>query len=145
MNLYEKRILVDTSAWIVSFRSGCEPEAREFLSQKVTADQAATSPLIILELIQGCKTVKERDRLRLQLESLQILELENAVWERAYSLGFDLRRKGLTIPAIDILIISLALEHDCLLLHFDRHFVLAAQHLKNLEIMAMAPIKETSI
>ena len=140
MNPNDKRILVDTSAWIVSFRSGGEPQAREFLKQKVAADQVATSPLIILELIQGCKTVKERDRLRLQLESLQTLGLENAAWERAYSLAFDLRRKGLTIPTIDILIIALALQNDCLLLHFDRHFVMAAKHLKDLDLMAMASL-----
>jgi len=140
MNPRDKRILVDTSAWIVIFRSGGEPEAREFVKQKVAADQAATSPLIILELIQGCKTVKERDQLRLQLESLQIFDLENTTWERAYSLGFHLRRKGLTVPTTDILIIALALENDCLLLHFDRHFSLAAQHLKDLRIMAVGPL-----
>jgi predicted nucleic acid-binding protein len=43
-------------------------------------------------------------------------------------LGYDLRRAGLTIPTVDIMIAALALEYDCLLLHADRHFEQIAKH-----------------
>jgi len=140
MNPEEEKVLVDTSAWIIGFRTGGDPKAREFLKQKIAAGQVATSPLIILELIQGCKTEGERDRLRLQLESLEILYIEAHIWERAYGLAFDLRRKGLTIPTVDILVASLALENHCLLLHFDRHFLMIAQYIKDLNLMSMGPL-----
>ena len=100
----------------------------------------ATCCLIILELIQGCKTEKERDRLRLQLESLDLLDMEAHIWERAYDLAFDLRRKGLTIPTVDILIAALAQANHCLLLHFDRHFLRIAEHVEDLNTRAMGPL-----
>jgi predicted nucleic acid-binding protein len=137
MNSDRKRILVDTSAWITSFRSEGDPRTRDLLKQAIAEDQVAIASVILLELIQGCKTKKERDQLRHELESLEWLDLDDLVWEHAYSLAFDLRRKGLTIPAIDIVIISLALENNCILLHSDRHFVIASQHLKELEVIAI--------
>jgi len=137
MNPDTKHVLVDTSAWIVSFRGEAEPAAQEFLRQKLAADQVATARVIILELVQGCKSKRERDSLRLELESLAILELSQAVWERAYSLAFDLRRKGLTIPSIDVIVTALALEDERLLLHYDRHFELVATHVRELQTMSM--------
>jgi len=61
----KKRFLVDTSAWIASFRSEGDPKIQDLLKQALSADQVAVAPVIILELIQGCKTKKERDLLRL--------------------------------------------------------------------------------
>lgn len=140
MNPEHEKVLVDTSAWILGFRTGGDPEAREFLKQKIAADQVTTSPLILLELIQGCRTEKERDRLRLQLESLEMLDIEAPIWERAYGLAFDLRRKDLTIPTLDLLITALALENHCVLLHFDRHFLMIAQYVKDLNHMTMGAL-----
>ncbi len=139
MNPEKKQVLVDTSAWIASFRSEADPAAEEFLKQKIAANQAATARVVILELLQGCKTEKERDRHRLELESLEVLDLNEAAWERAYSLAFDLRRKGLTIPTVDVIVIALAIENDCLLLHFDQHFELTAKHVRGLKTIAMKP------
>jgi len=134
----DRLLLVDTSAWIASFRSEAGLTAIEFLKQKIAADEVATAPVIILELIQGCRSTKERDQLRLELACLKILEMDTRTWERAYSLAFDLRRKGLTIPSIDFMIIALALENDCTILHCDRHFPMAAEHIQNLEVISMA-------
>jgi predicted nucleic acid-binding protein len=47
----------------------------------------------------------------------------------AYRAGYDLRRKGITVPTIDILILSIAKVHNCSLLHHDKHFKLVAKHL----------------
>jgi predicted nucleic acid-binding protein len=49
------------------------------------------------------------------------------LWEKAYELAFQLRRKGVTIPYTDILIAATALAHEATLLHVDAHFDLAAQ------------------
>ena len=51
MNYEHEKVLVDTSAWILAFRTGGDLEAREFLKQRIAAGQAVTSFLIILELI----------------------------------------------------------------------------------------------
>ena len=93
-------ILVDTSAWIASFKKAGNHDLKEFMKQAIVSGHAATSPIILLELLQGCRTVEERDSLRIKLESLDILPITPGVWEQAYELGFSLRRKGLTIPTV---------------------------------------------
>ena len=128
-------VLVDTSAWIASFRAEGDPQLQEILKQKIAAGLAATAPVIILELVQGCRTIKERELLRGQLESLENFHLDAPVWERAYSLAFDLRKEGLTIPTVDVMIIAIALENDCDLLQYDKHFSLAARHVQGLRLL----------
>ncbi|TAN41798.1 MAG: PIN domain nuclease, partial [Nitrospirae bacterium] len=49
------KLLVDTSAWIVSFRkSGHEPVKRALLAALDTFS-VVTAPVVILELLQGCR------------------------------------------------------------------------------------------
>ncbi len=115
-------VLVDTSAWIVSFKKAGNRDLKEFLSQVVVSGHATTSPIIIMELLQGCRSAGERDSLKAKLESLDLLPVTPAVWEKAYELGFSLRRKGLTVPTVDLIIAAIALEHRTVLLHHDEHF-----------------------
>jgi predicted nucleic acid-binding protein len=122
------RLLVDTSAWIVSFRRTGAEELKALLRQALERDQVATSPLTILELLQGCRLQQEFDTLRRRLESLEQLSMNALDWERLYGLGFLLRRRGVTVPTIDLLIASLAMEHGYTLLHHDRHFRMIADN-----------------
>lgn len=115
-------VLVDTSAWITSFKRTGHPDLKEFMRQIVVSGQAVTSEIIILELLQGCRSGEERDALRIRLESLDILPFTQAVWEQAYELAFSLRRRGLTIPTTDLMIAALALENKSVLLHHDEHY-----------------------
>ena len=115
-------ILIDTSAWIASFKKTGNDELKEFMRQAIVSDLAVTTPVIILELLQGCRSVGERDALKIKLESLDNLSITLSVWEQAYELGFSLRRKGLTIPTVDLIIAALAIENKSLLLHHDEHY-----------------------
>ena len=121
-------VLIDTSAWIASFRKTGNHELKEFMKQAVVSGLTVTSPIIILELLQGCWSVGERDALKIKLESLDILSITSSVWEQAYELGFSLRRKGLTIPTVDLIIAALAIENKSLLLHHDGHFEMIVPH-----------------
>jgi predicted nucleic acid-binding protein len=121
-------ILIDTSAWIASFKKTGNHELKEFMKQAIVSGLAVTSPVIILELLQGCRSVGERDDLRTKLESLDILPIAQGVWEQAYELGFSLRRKGVTIPTVDLIIAALAIENKTLLLHHDDHFEMIVPH-----------------
>ena len=67
--------------------------------------------------------------MKLRMEALEMLPVNEAVWESAYRAGYDLRRKGITVPTIDILILSIAKVHRCSILHHDKHFNLVAKHL----------------
>jgi predicted nucleic acid-binding protein len=115
-------VLVDTSAWITSFKMTGHSDLKEFMKQIIVSGEAVTSQIVILELLQGCRSGKERDALRIKLESLDILPLTQAVWEQAYELVFVLRRRGLTIPTTDLIIAALAIENKSVLLHHDEHY-----------------------
>ncbi len=54
--------------------------------------------------------------------------MEDLIWERVYSFGFSLRRRGLTVPTLDILIAFLAIDKGYTLLHHDHHFRMIAEH-----------------
>jgi hypothetical protein len=123
-----EKILIDTSAWIVSFKKSGDPRLKEFLRHSIVAGLGVTSHIIILELLQGCRSVEERDALKIKLESLDILSITLSVWEQAYELGFSLRRKGLTIPTVDLIIAALAIENKSLLLHHDEHYEMIVPH-----------------
>ena len=125
-------ILVDTSAWIASFKKAGNHDLKEFTRQAIVSGQAVTSPIIILELLQGCRSVEERDSLRTKLESLDLLPITPAVWEQAYDLGFSLRRRGLTIPTADLIIAALALENKTFLVHHDEHFEMIVPYFPSL-------------
>lgn len=112
----------------MSFKRAGNPESKEFLKNAISGGTAATSPIIILELLQGCRSEEERSGLRIKLESLDVLPITQAVWEQAYELGFSLRSKGLTIPTVDVIIAALALENDCTVLHQDKHYEMIASH-----------------
>jgi len=123
------RILIDTSAWIVSFKK----TGNESLKQKVVGAlaslSAVTTPVIVLELLQGCRDKKEYEAMKSRIEALEMLPVNEDVWASAYRAGYDLRRKGITVPTIDILILSIANVHNCSVLHHDKHFKLVAKHL----------------
>ena len=131
------QILVDTSAWIAAFRGECSAEMQEYIKRSIIDQRIVTCNIIILELLQGCTTKNERHNLQEELEAHRILPLTEAVWSLAYKMGFDLRRKGLTIPTVDSIIAALAMNSDCLLLHHDRHFSLMQKYFTSLSLQSI--------
>ena len=124
----DKTILVDTSAWIEAFKGRLNLEKKTILQNAIESERAVTSPLIILELLQGCRNRKEKTKLRNLMTSLRQLDLNSALWEKAYELGFNLRRKGMTIATVDLILSALAIHYGCTILHKDRHFNLVAEN-----------------
>jgi hypothetical protein len=123
------RILIDTSAWIVSFKKTGNENLKQKVVEALASLSAATTPLLVLELLQCCRDKKEYEAMKSRMEALEMLPVNEAVWEAAYRAGYDLRRKGITVPTIDILILSIAKVHGCSVLHHDKHFKLVAKHL----------------
>jgi hypothetical protein len=123
------RILIDTSAWIMSFKKVGNESLKQKVVEALAALSAVTTPVIVLELLQGCRDRKEYEAMKLRMEALEMLPVNEDVWESAYWAGYNLRRKGITVPTIDILILSTAKVHNCSVLHHDKHFKLVAKHL----------------
>ncbi|MEW6107855.1 MAG: PIN domain-containing protein [Nitrospirota bacterium] len=115
------RILVDTSAWILSFRDSGSQKMKDYLRTAIDSDSVATTKFVILELLQGCKDKKEYDELKSRLDVLATFNITEKTWPIAYESGFLLRRKGFTMPTIDIIMASIAKENKLIILHHDNH------------------------
>jgi len=121
------RYLVDSSAWILALRKNFQENAKTRIDELLRYHLVFTTDMIKLELLSGTKTEKEFDRLAMRLGGLIDIEADHPIWLRAFKLGFDLRRKGLTIPHTDILIAACALQKDAIVLHADAHFDLISE------------------
>lgn len=128
MNKDEKLFLVDTSAWILGLKRNSSNQVKNILTVILDKDQSATTGIIILELLQGTKTKKEYEEIFSDLSALHYFEVNKEIWGKASQLGFDLRRKGETIPSTDLLIASIALHYKLTLLHADNHFEQIQEH-----------------
>ena len=121
-------VLIDTSGWICFFsRRGFE-EIKKAISTLLDEDRAAIAGPILVELIQGTRTVEEKETIKRLFRGIHWLSVTDDHWHKAAEMAFNLRRKGITSSAIDTLIATLAMEYRCTLLHKDSHFELIAQN-----------------
>ena len=125
MSMTNEIVLADTSVWI-SFLRGSGVQFQERLVPLIMADRLATTPIIIMELLVGAKSEKEYEKLSKDLAALRCFDLSAKLWQRACKLGYTLRHNGISVPLIDTLIASVALENNALLLHNDRHYEMIA-------------------
>ncbi len=119
--------LIDTSAWILALRKGAAEEHKAEVDMLISQGQAAITGLVLTELLSGAKTQREFRELREGLSSLARFDPTARTWERAAEFAFELRRKGISVPTADVLIMTVAWENECSLLHADRHFELMVQ------------------
>ena len=120
--MVEGLVLVDSSIWI----EGLAPRAPEAivtaLSALVKARRIASTAMVHLEVLAGAKSHKELDQFRDDFASLACLETTSASWHKAEEIGFLLARRGLHIPAADLLIAAVAISHEVPLWHADKDF-----------------------
>jgi len=128
MNKDKKLFLIDTSAWILGLKRNSSNQVKNIIREILDKDLPATTGIIILELLQGTRTKKEYTEILSDLSALHYFEVNKKIWEKASQLGFNLRRKGKTIPSTDLLIASIALHYDLILLHADNHFEQIQEH-----------------
>ena len=132
-----KLYLVDSSAWIISFKmKGFLPFKKE-LKKLIMDGIIHTNQLIILELLQGTKSNSEKEKLRSYLEALNKVDINHKTWEKAYDIAYQLRRNGITVPIVDVIIASLAIESNCILIHYDKHFSMIAKKFSKLQIISV--------
>jgi len=122
--------LVDTSAWLLALRKDFIPEVKDRIDRLLKEDAIITTGIIRLEILGGTKTEKDFQRLKNRFDALDSVETDNSLWQNACELGFNLRRKGVTVPHTDILITACALKTGAIIVHADKHFDLMAKHLR---------------
>jgi len=115
------KIIADTSVWIEFFRDE-RSSISIHLQGLLRSGRVELTGMVLAEILQGVKGVREAALVRKSLEALPFLETSRVAWQTAGELSAALRRKGLTIPLSDILIASVALNKDCEIFTTDPHF-----------------------
>lgn len=117
--------VVDTSVWIYALRKRSLPEVRSLVERLIDKDRVLINPVIKLELLAGTRTRGEFSRLKMRLDALPEIAMNEEVWETAQNMAFLLRKKGLAIPLVDTIIMASAKSASASLIHNDRHFDMA--------------------
>jgi hypothetical protein len=119
--------LIDTSAWVLVLQANAPDRAKARVDQLIAADRAASTGVIFLELLSGSKSEQELEAFRQELEALIYFPFAEALWIKAAVLYSALRKKGVTVPTIDALIATIAIENGTGVVHADTHFDLISQ------------------
>ncbi len=116
-----KGLLPDTCAWIEYFRPG-SGALGQYLNKALSTEAMYVCGPVLYELVQGLRSEKERNLLTGAFGALPHLEMCEALWIKAGQLSASLRKARKTVPFSDILIATLALEHNLTVLTVDDHF-----------------------
>jgi predicted nucleic acid-binding protein len=120
MTSSSESVLLDTSVWIDALR-GRTPEIVALTRGLLNDDRILTCGPVIFEINRGLR-LTERKRITSLFDALTRLPVEEKIWEQAGDLDVLLRRKGITIPPMDILIAQICRHHDVSLCTLDEHF-----------------------
>lgn len=117
-------IVVDTSAWVELLRATGSPVDRILTGLLERHAPLAITEVVVLELLAGVRSQRERRSLRAQLLALPILALHGvADFERAADLYRAARSRGVTPRQLtDVLVALCALDAGASVLHADRDF-----------------------
>jgi predicted nucleic acid-binding protein len=115
-------IVADSSALIEYFRRGGSAAVQEAVSAAIANDALAFNGIIFVEVVGFAADERERRALLATFGAFRRLVFEDVDFELAASLGFELRRRGRTVPATDLMIAASAIRAGAELLHVDAHF-----------------------
>ncbi len=121
-------MLVDTTVWIDWLRA-TDTGATRRLAALLDEGEAALSPVILQELLQGASSPQSLRTLQRRFAELPMLAPQSGVemHAQAGALYAHCRWQGVTPRSPhDCLIATLAIEHGVALLHADRDFELIA-------------------
>jgi predicted nucleic acid-binding protein len=121
-------ILVDSSALIEYYRPAGSPTVRAAVAEVVDADLVAVNGVIQVEILGFASPRTSFEELLRHFKVFRWLHLQEEDFDFAAEIGFALRRKGITIPANDLIIAASAMRADVLLYHADSHYNTLSQH-----------------
>lgn len=114
-------VIVDTSVWVEFLRRNGSPEHLG-IDRLLQQGQVVMVGPVLTEVLQGARSSAEFERLRYLLVSLRYAQETPETWIRAGDIAYQLRQQGLSLALIDLLIATLALQHDYQLYTLDEHF-----------------------
>ena len=120
--------LIDSSAWIEYYRREGKEEYKSWISNAIQNNLASINGIIQVEILTFTKTEHEYDAIASDFAGLHYLHLDESVFQKAAKIGFDLRRRGITVPGTDLIIAACALQSNAELMHFDAHYNYIAKY-----------------
>ena len=114
-------VLIDTSAWIEFFRAEGDRYMKSRVAEYLSLGRAAYTCPVTFELFLGARPSELAD-LREGLGFARRIPMKPNHWDTAAMLGSKLRSRGLSFPATDLLIATIAVECRSPLLSCDKHF-----------------------
>lgn len=114
-------VLVDSSAWIEALRRNGDLRVKLAVEGLLDAYEALWCSPLRLEVLGGARE-DERTRLGHHFSVIPCRPVREDDWERAVSLSWRLRDGGLTVPWLDVLVASVALQDGVRVYAIDAHF-----------------------
>jgi hypothetical protein len=113
-------VIVDTSV-LISFFIG-ESKIADKVTRLLQDNRVVTTGIIIAELLQGMKDVKEERDISGIFAEISPLEITTDLWIKTGKIALSLRREGINLPLTDVAIAALAMEHNLSVYTLDKHF-----------------------
>ncbi len=120
-------VAVDTSIWIDGLRDGASRAALEAL---VLEGRALLPAPAVTELLLGARPGRERAALGELFEVTRVVTPAEEDYRQAGEIGALLRRKGVTVGTVDLVIAALALRLEAPVWSLDSHFGEISRHVK---------------
>jgi predicted nucleic acid-binding protein len=118
----EDGVIVDTSV-LIEFLKGNEQYGGE-ITRLLEKDRVFSTGIIIVELLQGLKNLKEEQYIAELITAVNVLEITTDLWIETGNISLSLRRKGINLPLTDVAIAALAIKHNLQIFTLDKHFEL---------------------
>ena len=113
-------VLLDTSVWIDALR-GKTSKIVATTQELLKDDRVLTCGPVIFEIKRGLRP-EERKKILPLFDALIRLSVDETLWDAAGDLDASLRRKGITIPPMDVIIAQICLYYKVCLFTMDEHF-----------------------
>ena len=113
-------VLLDTSVWVDALR-GKTPDIVSVTRGLLNDDRVLTCGPVIFEIKRGLRS-PERKKILPLFDALIRLSVDETIWDAAGDLDATLRKKGTTLPPMDVLIAQTCLHHKVVLFTLDEHF-----------------------
>ena len=113
-------VQLDTSVWIDAFR-GKTPQIVAVTQALLKDDRIVVCGPVIFEIKQGLRP-PDRKKILPLLDALIRLAVDETLYDAAGDLDASLRKKGITIPPMNVIIAQVCLHHKVSLFTMDEHF-----------------------
>ena len=114
-------VLVDSSIWIEAGRSRGDLFTKVALQSLLEENEACWCGPVRLEVLGGSRA-QERPKLLYFFSIVPYLVVGDDIWDKAKSMAWRLRDKGVNPPWNDVLIATIAQEKMCRVFARDKHF-----------------------